>query len=169
MAPPFQLDLPDPDKYTYSGKADKSRKLINLSHVMNAAGLCWFGYLTYPVESLPEQLSAATGWEYTLDDLYPVGERIATIRHLFNLREGLNPLLRRVPARMIGQPAQEAGPLAGVTVDYQTQIREYLEAVGWDASTTMPGADALRALGLDELVAQVSAFSVPAADGYGAS
>jgi aldehyde:ferredoxin oxidoreductase len=169
MVPPFQLNLPDPGKYTYSGKADKSRKLINLSHVMNAAGLCWFGYLTYPVESLPEQLSAATGWDYTLDDLYLIGERIATIRHLFNLREGLNPLLRRVPERMVGQPPQDTGPLAGVTVDYRTQIREYLEAVGWDARTTVPSAEALRALGLDDLAAQVSAFSVPAADGYGAS
>jgi aldehyde:ferredoxin oxidoreductase len=169
MAPPFQLDLPDPDKYTYTGKPERTRKLINLSHVMNAAGICWFGYLTYPVESLPEQLSAATGWEYTLDDLYPIGERIATIRHLFNLREGLNPLLRRVPERMVGQPPQDAGPLAGVTVDYQTQIREYLEAVGWDARTTVPSAEALRALGLDEMVAQVSKFRVPATDEYAAS
>jgi aldehyde:ferredoxin oxidoreductase len=159
MVPPYGLDLPDPDKYQYSGKAERTRKLINLSHVMNAAGLCWFGYLTYPVESLPEQLSAATGWEHTLEDLYPIGERIATIRHLFNLREGLNPLLRRVPDRMIGRPAQEEGPLAGVTVDYQTQIREYLEAVGWDPRTTVPDAEALRALGLGELVEQVSAFS----------
>jgi aldehyde:ferredoxin oxidoreductase len=166
MAPPYKLDLPDPDKYTYAGKADRTRKLINLSHVMNAAGLCWFGYLTYPVESLPEQLSAATGWAYTLENLYPVGERIATIRHLFNLREGLNPLLRRVPERMVGQPPQEDGPLAGITVDYRTQIAEYLEAVGWDAGTTVPGADALRVLGLDEMVAQVAGFTVPVADGY---
>ena len=55
-----------------------------------------------------------------------------------------------------------------MTVDYQTQIREYLEAVGWDARTTTPSADALRALGLDELAEQVSAFSVPAADGCAA-
>ena len=169
MVPPYNLNLPDTGKYTYTGKAERSRKLINLSHVMNSAGVCWFGYLTYPVESLPEQLSAATGWEYTLDDLYPVGERIATIRHLFNLREGLNPLLRRVPGRMVGQPPQEEGPLAGVTVDYQTQIREYLEAVSWDANTTIPSPDALRALGLEEMVAQVSVFAVHPADEYGAS
>jgi aldehyde:ferredoxin oxidoreductase len=143
--------------------------LINLSHVMNAAGLCWFGYLTYPVESLPEQLSAATGWEFALEDLDPIGERIATVRHLFNLREGLNPLLRRVPKRMVGEPPQKTGPLAGVTVDYHRQIREYLEAVGWNPRTTVPSAEALRALGLDGMVADVAAFNVPVADGYNAS
>lgn len=167
MLPPPGLGLPEHDKYEYSGKAENHRKLVNLTHVMNSAGICLFAYMTFYIQSLPDQLSAVTGWKYSLEDLYPIGERIGTLRHLFNLREGLNPLLRRIPDRMVGVPPQDEGPLEGVTVDYRTQIREYLELIGWDPKTTVPSADSLRVLGLDELVDEAANFQVPAAEGWG--
>ena len=117
-------------------------------HVVNAAGLCLFGYECYPIQCVPEFLSAVTGWDVTLDDLFVLGERIGTIRHLFNLREGLNPLEWQVPSLIMGRPPVQQGNLSGVTIDDTIMIKDYLEAMGWDPITTMPSHEKLVQLGL---------------------
>ncbi len=75
----------------------------------------------------------------------------ANLRMAFEVREGNNPVLRKVPARVIGDPPQEEGPNAGVKLDTETLEREYLEAWGWDAKTCKPGRDKLVELGLKDV------------------
>lgn len=145
---PPGLDLPTHDRYAYRGKAESHYKLMTLMEVVNAAGLCMFGFASYPVESLPAQLSAVTGWEHDLETCFETGMRIFTLRHAFNLREGLNPLNRNVPGRVIGDPPLKAGNVQGVSVDYEALNREFLEFVGWDARTAVPRREALERLGL---------------------
>jgi aldehyde:ferredoxin oxidoreductase len=128
---------------------------------VNSAGLCMFGHYAYHIELIPAQLTAVTGWEYTLDDVWETGMRIATMRHVFNLREGHNPLARNVPGRMVGDPPLEEGKLKDVTVDYQTMRRELLEYIGWDAQTTIPSEESLRRLGMEFLLEDVATFQVP--------
>ncbi|GAJ10129.1 unnamed protein product, partial [marine sediment metagenome] len=83
-------------------------------HVVNAAGLCVFGYMTTdPATYIAGFMSAVTGWDCSWNELLKAGERIATIRHAFNLREGINPLELKVHPRIIGKPPFETGPLAG--------------------------------------------------------
>ncbi len=149
---PPGLDLPAHDRYAYSGKAESHYKLMTLMEVVNAAGLCMFGFASYPVESLPAQLSAVTGWNFDLEACFETGMRIFTMRHAFNLREGLNPLRRNVPGRLIGDPPLTEGNVKGVSVDYTTLNREFLEFVGWDPYTAVPGRQALEKLGLGFLV-----------------
>ncbi len=151
IAPPG-LNLPEADKYTYTGKAESHYKLMTLMEVVNAAGLCMFGYVSYPLASLAEQLSAATGEAYDLDKLYEIGMRIFTLRHAFNLREGINPLKRNVPGRLVGEPPLKEGNVKEITVDYKTLNREFLEYVGWDTETAVPSEDSLRKLRLEFLV-----------------
>ena len=76
------------------------------------------------------------------------GARIYTMRHAFNLREGLNPLSRNMPGRIIGQPPLKAGNVKDITVDYRTLAREFLERLGWDPRTTIPSEASLKKLGL---------------------
>ncbi|MFO7918082.1 MAG: aldehyde ferredoxin oxidoreductase family protein [Anaerolineae bacterium] len=140
------------DKYTYTGKAEVHWRLVTAVEVVNAAGLCLFGWLSYPAEAVPAQLAAVTGWDFDMDKVYEAGERIYTMRHAFNLREGQNPLLRNVPGRLLGKPPQEEGPLEGVTVDMETLNSEFLDFVGWDQETTIPSADTLRDLGMEFLI-----------------
>jgi aldehyde:ferredoxin oxidoreductase len=145
-------------KYAYKGKAEDHYKLMTSLHVVNAAGLCMFGYLTYHVDSIAKQLTAVTGWEYGLDDIYETGMRIATMRHLFNLREGHNPLTRNVPGRMIGDPPLDAGRLKGITIDHETMIREFLEFVDWDSRTSVPSEESLRRLGMEFVLDDLPGF-----------
>jgi aldehyde:ferredoxin oxidoreductase len=97
-------------------------------------------------------MNAVTGWDYSEDELFKAGERIATMRHVFNLREGINPLKWQVHSRIIGKPSFESGPLAGVTADIEAQIYWNLGALDWDRFTTKPSKKKLLYLGLDDVV-----------------
>jgi aldehyde:ferredoxin oxidoreductase len=120
-----------------------------MQHALNAAGLCYFGRVgRYFIDFL----NAVTGWDYSQDELSKAGERIATLRHVFNLREGINPLKWSVHPRIIGKTPFESGPLAGVTADIEAQIYWNLGALDWDRFTTKPSKKKLSYLGLDDVV-----------------
>jgi aldehyde:ferredoxin oxidoreductase len=149
--PPLLGGWPEHDKHTYAGKGDLHRRCSNMVHVVNAAGTCLFAYLSYDWNYIPDFLTAVTGWPVDTEECDRIGERIANIRHAFNLREGLNPVDFALPARLIGDPPQTAGNLRGVKVDAGTQVRDYCAAMGWDTSTAKPSRERLLALGLEEV------------------
>jgi aldehyde:ferredoxin oxidoreductase len=122
-------------------------------HVVNAAGLCLHSDMAVenPRRYIAEFMSAVTGWERSIDELLQAGERIANIRHAFTLREGDNPLNRKVHNRIIGHPPQKAGPLAGITANIESQISANLTALDWDPVSTTPSQNKLLELGLDDV------------------
>jgi aldehyde:ferredoxin oxidoreductase len=147
-----RLGIPDAEnKYVYTGKAEIYKKVTDILHVVNTAGLCQFGYECVDVQYVADFLAAVTGWEITLEECLVIGERITNLRHLFNLREGLNPLHFRIPDRIIGRPPLQYGPLANVEVDLETLAAEYLAARGWDPQTARPSREKMAELGLLEL------------------
>jgi len=119
-----------------------------MAHALSSAGLCYFGGMW---GQLKDFLNAVTGFDYSRDELSKAGDRIATLRHAFNLREGINPLQWTVHPRIIGQPPQESGPLAGVTADLTGQIDDNLAALDWDRATTVPSQKKLKYLSLDDV------------------
>lgn len=122
-------------------------------HALSAAGVCYFGRLL--PDFLVRFIAGVTGWDYSQDELLKTGERIATMRHVFNLREGINPLNWQVHPRIVGKPPQETGPLAGVTADIEAQIYWNLGAMDWDRFTTKPSKKKLLALGLDDVAKEL--------------
>jgi len=106
--------------------------------------------ITY-CDAVHEFINAMTGWDMTMDEMLKTGERISNMRHAFNLREGLNPLEFKVPDRVLGKPPLKEGPLAGVTVDEDTAVKEYLAAMDWDARTAKPSKKKLLELGLEDV------------------
>ena len=72
-----------------------------------------------------EQLLAATGDAWDMERIVTTGTRIYTMRHAFNLREGLNPLARNMPGRIVGEPPLKAGNVKDITVDYRTVADGY--------------------------------------------
>ena len=136
--------------------ARSHRKLVTDIEVVNAAELCMFAYLSFPDWAIAKQLAAVTGWDIDADEVNKIGMRIYTIRHAFNLREGLNPLDRNAPDRMIGEPPLKEGILKGVTVDYGTMTTEFLDLVGWDSETTVPREESLRELGMEFLIGDLT-------------
>jgi len=124
-------------------------------HLVNALGLCTFGFgFGATPESdarLMGMINGVTGWGATMDDLLKAGERIANMRHVFNLREGVNELKWYVHPRIVGDPPQKTGPLAGVTTDMRDQIMWNLGALDWDHASGKPSKAKLLSLGLDDV------------------
>lgn len=140
------------DKYSPDGFGELQNRATSMVHLVNASGICLFGYTSYDIEFLQEFMTEITGNSYTLDELVNVGERIGTLRHMFNLREGMNPLDLHMNPRAIGEPPQKEGPNAGVTIDARALTEDYLRAMEWDSQTTRPSNSKLQKLGLLELV-----------------
>jgi aldehyde:ferredoxin oxidoreductase len=107
------------------------------------------------INVIPEFLSAITGRQVMLEELVTTGERIATMRQAFNLREKINLRRFAVPGRILGRPPQTEGPLAGVTVDADRLVGGYLKEMDWDPETAVPGKQTLSALGMEDVGAEL--------------
>ena len=131
-------------------------------HLNNSMGTCLFVYLS-PLPSNPmvgspyaaPMMKAVTGWDRTWEELIKAGERIANMRHVFTLREGVNPLERFVHNRIIGRPPQQEGPLAGVSLDIEAETWWNLGALDWDRVTTKPSRKKLLELGLNDVAEEL--------------
>ncbi|MFC1900114.1 aldehyde ferredoxin oxidoreductase family protein [Chloroflexota bacterium] len=128
-------------------------------HMINASGLCLLGNRGNIPNYFLDILNAVTGFGYSLEEMLMTGERILTMRHLFNLREGINPLDWEVHPRIVGDPPQKEGPLAGIRADIEAQAHWNLGAMDWDRKTTKPSKAKLLKLGMvkeaEELWSQI--------------
>jgi aldehyde:ferredoxin oxidoreductase len=143
-------NLTPPKKYEYEGKGALFALINRYIQVVNCAGLCMFS-LIIGQPPVREWINAATGWDLNLKELLHVGHRIQVLRHAFNLREGIRPGDLNLPARTIGDPPLEAGPLKGVTLDMETMIHDFYRAMGYDETTGTPTKDLLESLGLHQV------------------
>jgi aldehyde:ferredoxin oxidoreductase len=147
------------ERFPYTGKGEALKENAAWFSVYTAAGLCWFGAfwdIVDDADDLVDALEAATGWDLTLGEVLMTGERINTLRHSFNLREGLNPKDFHVPGRVLGRPPLQDGATAGIEVDLDTQVKDYFEAMGWDPVTGLPSRNRLNALGLQHVADALS-------------
>lgn len=150
--PGFHIDTPPfgRDPRIQRGKGKALKDLSSFGHAMNCSGICLFGYLSTSHEFTGEFLEAVTGIEYKTDDLLLLGERISNLRHLFNLREGINLAKEAIPNRSIGIPPLPEGPTKGLTVDIQGLVDEYYHEMEWELETGRPSDRKMEELGLKE-------------------
>jgi aldehyde:ferredoxin oxidoreductase len=128
--------------------------LENLWRVMDALGLCVFGYAPRGVMTLDvmlQCLNAVTGWNASLFELIKAAERGTMMARAFNSREGFNIKHDRLPQRLF-DPKPD-GPNAGKKVfasaDFNNAVRIYYEMIGCDAETGRPHRGKLLELGLE--------------------
>ncbi|MHA1945391.1 MAG: aldehyde ferredoxin oxidoreductase family protein [Candidatus Hodarchaeales archaeon] len=114
----------------------------------SSVGLCQFSLLTgnFPVL---EFINLATGLNLSGKDIITIGERILTLKHLFNLREGLNPLKYSLPSRVMTSAHQ--GPNKEIPKKEEDDIINYfLMSLDWDTTTTKPRNNRLKLLNLEQ-------------------
>jgi len=115
--------------------------------VYNPLGLCKFiikGGIG-PAQTV-EILNAATGWDWTPDDLLRVGERLFNLKRLINLRLGITRADDTLPHRFLAEP-RPSGQAAGNLPDLDSMLPRYYELRGWDADG-QPTPERLESLGL---------------------
>ena len=137
----------------YKDKGKLFAALANMTHVINATGLCLMHMGKFPYTYYAEIMSAVTGWEWTVADLLTAGERIADIRNAFNQREGLNPMKTYLHPRIVGIPPLTEGPNKGITIDAAKLASDYAAVMQWDQETGAPSARRLVELGMADVAA----------------
>ncbi|MBI3058471.1 MAG: aldehyde ferredoxin oxidoreductase family protein [Deltaproteobacteria bacterium] len=96
-----------------------------------------------------ELLSKVTGWPCSDVELRRTGERINTLKKLFNVREGWRPEDDWLPPRLLSE-ALPTGVAQGVgltTAELREMIHGYYQAREWDENGSIPEGK-LRELGL---------------------
>lgn len=96
-----------------------------------------------------EWLNAATGWQKTPDEYMLIGKRIQTLRQMFGIKHGIDPMTFKMSPRMAGEPPLETGPNKGKTVPIKEMMQEHWKAFGWDSLTGVPTTATLEELGIE--------------------
>lgn len=149
----MQMMSPDPSKYIPEGTGFLDVLLTANSEVDSCAGMCMFSTLIGLQNLTSRAIEAVTGWPFKSQDVLRTGLRILNMRHAFNLREGFRPADFVLPPRTIGQPPQQVGPLAGITVNAQRLAENFFNFVGWDKETGKPSKYFLEQIGgMDDVV-----------------
>ena len=97
-----------------------------------------------PRERVRAALDYVTGWDTGVDELVTVGQRILTLKRLFNLRRGLSGADDCLP-RLLRLPLAGGGTEGNVP-DLAVLLAGAYDELGWDPESGVPGADLLRRL-----------------------
>ncbi len=158
----WALEVPRSYPVSERYEADESKGMHAAASSMakmliDAAGLCTLG-LQVGVDRFPlfEYLNAATGWDKSPDDYMEIGKRVQTLRHLFNIREGIKPTSVDLPGRAYGNPPPEVGANKGKGFDLQAMRSFYWQAMGWDGESGIPLSETVEELGLKSDYVQIN-------------
>jgi aldehyde:ferredoxin oxidoreductase len=100
-------------------------------------------------------LEGVTGWRFTAEDLRRTGERIHTLKKVFNIRERWRPEDDWLPERLFREPLA-TGVAAGVGLspgELREMLKGYYQAREWDENGFVPAwkLEALGIAGSDDL------------------
>ena len=152
-APPAKLHRKDIDYEPSEELAMISKANSCYSMLTDGAGGCYYGEMMgVHMWKLIEYLNAASGWQYDGDHYMEIGERIQTLRQLFNIKQGFDPAAVKLPKRMEGNPPLTNGPLKGRSLKTMEQVSLHWKAFGWDPITGVPLPETVDRLGITELM-----------------
>ena len=142
------------DPHTWKDKPPLVAKWQDLFCVIDAAGLCVFFSVRYLVEQnlmvkpigITELLNAATGADYTPEEVERIGERIFNAERLFLMAAGFTGQDDRLPPRITQEP-MPSGPAKGMVCKLAEMLAPYYQLRGWNAEG-VPSEAKLAELGL---------------------
>ena len=131
-------------------------KWQDIFSLFDAAGLCVFFSIRYLVEpnleiqptGIMELLNAATGANYSIEELEKAGERICNAERLFLVRAGFSRKNDTLPPRITEEP-MPGGPAKGLVCHLEEMLDQYYKLRGW-SNDGIPTNDKLEELGLTE-------------------
>jgi aldehyde:ferredoxin oxidoreductase len=138
-------------------KVDKIVELQRLRTIFEALTTCRLPWVEvgFDLEWYPRYLKAATGLAITLEDMYPIADRIYSLARAFWVREfgkQWNNSMDMVPNRWFTDPLTK-GPLKGAKLDkskYEAMLQMYYTKRGWD-HRGIPTKSTLANLGLTDV------------------
>ncbi|MFC1670136.1 aldehyde ferredoxin oxidoreductase family protein [Spirochaetota bacterium] len=120
------------DPHTSIGKGELTGRMQNLNAVFDALGLCKFllsgGMGT---GNLLEFIRLVTGWEMDSHELLSVGDRIYTLKRIYNQKLGVSRKNDCIPHRLLFEKKGHSDA-ADVLPDLDTMVEDLYSFRGWD-------------------------------------
>ena len=150
MISPEVLGLPQQlDRTVTDDKAAWAKTFQDLTAVIDSMGHCLFTSFAMGAQEYTDLLNAATGTNWTAEQVLEIGDRIYNIERMFNKAAGMKPEDDRLPKRLLNDPIVN-GPSKGMVSQLPLTLPQYYEARGW--VNAFPTDETLKKLGLDECV-----------------
>ena len=150
MISPEVLGLPQQlDRTVIDEKAAWAKTFQDLTAVIDSMGHCLFTSFAMGAPEYTDLLNAATGTNWTVDQVLEIGDRIYNIERMFNKAAGMKPEDDRLPKRLLQEPITN-GPSKGMVSQLPLTLPQYYAARGW--VNAFPTDETLKKLGLDECV-----------------
>ncbi len=127
--------------------AEKAGNVVihqNWRTVFNSLVMCYFANIS--PSRLLDLVNAATGRDYSLNQLLQVGERAWNLKRVINNRLGISRKNDRIPKIML--EAYTDGGSAGYVIPFEEMLTAYYQVRDWDAETGYPSQAKLDTLGI---------------------
>ena len=138
-----------PDRFSMEGKDFIAAKFHDISALQDVVTMCNFMMFGgFSLTDMLDSLNAVTGWDWNMEELLKVGERISTLKRAVNVKWGFSRKDDTLP-RIVYQPAKEGSRAGKVPGPLDPALDGYYKLRGWD-SDGKPTTETLKELGLTE-------------------
>ena len=120
----------------------------DIKAVADATGICV--HTVSSIQLLARALSAATGIDFTEDELLKAGECIYNIQKAFNSRHGLTRKDDNFSTPKYYEPIKD-GAFKGEVLEQDQLLDDYYKTRGWDVKTGLQTREKLEKLGLHKI------------------
>jgi aldehyde:ferredoxin oxidoreductase len=124
------------DPLTAEGKPELLKSFQDVFAAVDSSGLCQFTTFAWGLPDIQEQLAAACGPEFTLENVALIGERIWNMERDFNNRAGFTAKDDVLPKRLVTEAAK-TGPAKGLVSKVPEMLPKYYEVRGWNPDGTL--------------------------------
>jgi aldehyde:ferredoxin oxidoreductase len=104
-----------------------------------------------PFDRSAEIAEAVTGFHFTEEGMFEIGERIVSLERAYLVRDGIRRKDDYLPARFLKEPLPN-GNSKGAIFEIEPMLDEYYAERRWDLETGIPKADKLRKIGLGYVI-----------------
>ncbi len=154
MVPDPESGYPEPTaRCSNVGKGLEVFQTTKKHYWCDCVGTCWYAMIDGgTLAPSLDAVSALTGWEFTQEDAYTVGERCLTLERAFNVRRGLRPEDDYELSPRMAEPLPD-GPGKGKTIApyLKGMVMEYYRHCGWDERSGKPWRGTLERLGMKDV------------------
>ncbi len=137
------------NRFTEEGKSENVFQMQNLMGMLDSLTVCkfaLFGGLT--VDPLIEAINASTGWNMDREEFFRTGERIFTIKRLYNAKLGISGKDDTLPLRML---RHKRGGGTNLLPHLNNLLNDYYLYRGWD-EFGIPKPEKVKELNLEAYV-----------------
>lgn len=151
---PIGLTRPQAPKVLNAEKVEFALKTQYNYSSADTISVCQFvygpGWQLYGPQDMAELMSAATGWDVSVDEIQEIGRRRLNLMRAYNAREGLTRDQDTLPKKLF-RKALSGGRSDGIIMEeaeLNAGMDMYFEQAGWDVATGIPTRATLEDAGL---------------------